>query len=163
VIPGVAYYFNAGAGNDTVAGGSANDFLVGGAGDDVLRGRGGNDTFIGGAGNDRLVGGAGMDAFIFNAPLNATTNVDEIAFFSRTDDIIRLDDAVFTGLMAGRAKPEAFASADDAGEADDRIIYDRDTGELFFDPNGGDRGDAVLFARLANMPANLDSTDFVVI
>jgi Ca2+-binding RTX toxin-like protein len=47
------YYFNAGAGNDTVIGGTANDFLVGGGGNDRLEGRGGDDTFIGGGGNDR--------------------------------------------------------------------------------------------------------------
>lgn len=50
------YYFNGGAGNDTITGGSASDFLVGGAGDDILNGGGGStsDTFLGGGGNDTL-------------------------------------------------------------------------------------------------------------
>jgi Ca2+-binding RTX toxin-like protein len=56
-----AYYFNAGAGNDTVTGAAANDFLVGGAGDDSLSGLAGDDRFLGGAGNDLLAGGAGAD------------------------------------------------------------------------------------------------------
>ncbi|MES2861440.1 MAG: calcium-binding protein [Pseudomonadota bacterium] len=47
-----SFYYNAGAGNDTVTGGSANDFLVGGTGNDVLLGGAGNDTFLGGSGND---------------------------------------------------------------------------------------------------------------
>lgn len=163
VLSNRSYYFNGGAGNDTITGGARNDFLVGGAGDDALRGRGGNDTFIGGAGNDMLAGGDGMDAFIFNSALNEATNVDDIQNFNRTDDIIRLDDMVFIGLTPGPLDPEAFARFSETPEADDRIIYDRSTGELFFDANGGDRGDAVLFADLGNRPFNLNASDLVVI
>ena len=62
---GQAFYYNAGAGNDTVIGGDSNDFLVGGAGDDVLNGGAGNDTFIGGGGNDVYDGGAGIDTVTY--------------------------------------------------------------------------------------------------
>lgn len=57
VASGRPYYFNGGAGNDTITGGRDMDFLVGGAGDDILDGGTGRttDTFLGGAGNDTLM------------------------------------------------------------------------------------------------------------
>ncbi|NJC39949.1 Ca2+-binding RTX toxin-like protein [Brevundimonas alba] len=61
VSPDAAYYFNAGAGADTITGGTNADFLVGGGGDDTLSGGAGDDTFIGGGGNDGIVGGDGID------------------------------------------------------------------------------------------------------
>jgi Ca2+-binding RTX toxin-like protein len=157
-----AYYFNAGMGNDRVTGGSDNDFLVGGAGNDVLRGRGGNDKFIAGSGNDLLSGGAGDDAFIFNAPLNVSTNVDRISDFRSSDDTFQLDDAVFAGLAVGALDAGAFALSTSAAEADDRIIYDKSTGNLFFDGDGGTRDDLTLFARLTNK-ASIAVSDFMVI
>ena len=162
VLSDSAYYFNAGMGNDRVTGGSDNDFLVGGAGNDVLSGRRGNDKFIAGGGNDLLSGGAGDDAFIFNAPLNASANVDRISDFRSRDDTFQLDDAVFAGLAAGALDAGAFALSTSAGEADDRIIYDRSTGNLFFDGNGGARDDLTLFARLTNK-AGIASNDFLII
>jgi Ca2+-binding RTX toxin-like protein len=161
-LPDRAYYFNAGMGNDQVTGGNDNDFLVGGAGNDVLSGRRGNDKFIGGGGNDLLSGGAGDDAFIFNAPLDASNNVDSIADFRSGDDTLQLDDAVFVGLAAGALDAGAFALSTSAGEADDRIIYDMSTGNLFFDGNGGARDDLTLFARLNNK-AGIAANDFLII
>jgi Ca2+-binding RTX toxin-like protein len=161
VLSDSAYYFNAGMGNDQVTGGSANDFLVGGAGNDVLRGRGGTDKFIGG-GNDLMSGGAGDDAFIFNAPLNASTNVDRIGDFRSSDDTLQLDDAVFAGLSAGALAAGAFALSTSAGEADDRVIYDQSTGNLFFDEDGGARDDLTLFARLTNK-ASIAANDFLIV
>jgi len=162
VLSDKAYYFNAGMGNDRVAGGAKSDFLVGGAGDDTLNGRAGDDKFIAGGGNDIVTGGLGDDGFIFNAPLNGSTNVDRIRDFRSSDDTMQLDDAVFTGLSAGSLSAGAFALVSAAAEADDRVIYDQSTGSLFFDTNGGTRDDAVLFARLDNR-ASLTSADFLVI
>lgn len=163
VETGRPYYINGGMGNDTINGGARADFLVGGAGNDTLSGFRGNDAFIGGGGNDSLAGGVGQDQFIFAAPLDAATNVDTINGFSHVDDTIRLDDMVFDTLQPGPLNPEAFAFFGAPTEADDRIIYNRDTGDLFYDENGGARTDAVLFARLVNSPNNVDSTDFVVV
>jgi Ca2+-binding RTX toxin-like protein len=162
VLSDRAYYFNAGMDNDQVTGGSANDFLVGGAGNDVLRGRGGNDKFIGGGGNDLMSGEAGDDAFIFNALLNASTNVDRISDFRSSDDTLQLDDAVFAGLAAGALDAGAFALSTSAGEADDRIVYDQSTGNLFFDEDGGARDDLTLFARLTNK-ASIAANDFLIV
>ena len=162
VQPAKAYYFNAGLGDDRVVGGLRNDFLVGGAGNDVLRGQDGNDTFIGGGGNDLLRGDAGNDTFIFNAPLNPATNVDTIRDFGRGDDRVQLDDVVFVGLTLGALSANAFALATTLAEADDRVIYDQATGNLFFDADGGARDNATLFANLVNK-ASITANDVFVI
>jgi Ca2+-binding RTX toxin-like protein len=162
VLSDKAYYFNAGMGDDRVTGGSKSDFLVGGAGNDALNGRAGSDKFIAGAGNDVLTGGTDDDVFIFNAPLNASTNVDQIRDFSLGDDTVQLDDAVFTGLAAGALSAGAFAFSTAAAEADDRVIYDQSSGNLFFDANGGTRDDQVLFANLTNK-ASVTASDFFIV
>jgi Ca2+-binding RTX toxin-like protein len=155
-----AYYFNAGMGNDRVTGGRDSDFLVGGAGNDTMDGRGGNDRFIAGAGNDVLTGGSGDDTFIFNAAFAG--NVDRIRDFRAGDDTLQLDNAVFVGLTDGPLNAGAFALASAAAEADDRVIYDQGTGNLFFDADGGARDNQTLFATLTNK-ASIAANDFFVI
>jgi Ca2+-binding RTX toxin-like protein len=51
-------------------------------------------------------------------------------------DKIALDDAVFTGLTAGALPDSAFHIGRFAGDADDRILYEAETGMLFYDPDG---------------------------
>lgn len=162
VQSGDAYYFNAGMGNDRVTGGRDGDFLVGGAGNDSLDGGRGDDTFIGGGGNDVLTGGTGDDAFIFNAPLDPAGNVDRIRDFSASDDTLRLDNAVFVGLTDGALSANAFALTSATAEADDRIVYDQSTGNLFFDADGGARDNQTLFATLTNR-ASITASDFFVV
>jgi Ca2+-binding RTX toxin-like protein len=135
---------------------------VGGAGNDSLSGDRGNDTFIGGGGNDVLRGGAGDDAFIFNAPFDPATNVDRIRDFRASDDTLQLDNAVFTGLTDGALSAGAFALSSAAAEADDRIVYDQSTGNLYFDADGGARDNQTLFATLTNK-ASITASDFFVI
>ncbi|MFC1456807.1 calcium-binding protein [Microvirga arabica] len=159
---GDAYYFNAGMGNDRVTGGRDDDFLVGGADNDSLDGGRGDDTFIGGGGNDVLTGGSGDDAFIFAAPLDPAGNVDRIRDFRAGDDTLRLDNTVFVGLTDGALGANAFALSSAAGEADDRVIYDQSTGNLFFDADGGARDNQTLFATLTNR-ASITASDFFVI
>ncbi|MFC5081590.1 calcium-binding protein [Microvirga arabica] len=162
VQSGDAYYFNAGMGNDRVTGGRDDDFLVGGAGNDSLSGSRGDDTFIGGGGNDVLTGGTGDDAFIFAAPLDPASNVDRIRDFRAGDDTLRLDNTVFVGLTDGALSANAFALTSAAAEADDRVIYDQSTGNLFFDADGGARDNQTLFATLTNR-ASITASDFFVI
>jgi Ca2+-binding RTX toxin-like protein len=162
VQSGDAYYFNAGLGNDRVTGGRDDDFLVGGAGNDRLDGGRGDDSFIGGGGNDVLTGGTGDDAFIFVAPLDPAGNVDRIRDFRASDDTLRLDSAVFVGLTDGALSANAFALTSAAVEADDRIVYDQSTGNLFFDADGGARDNQTLFATLTNR-ASITASDFFVI
>ena len=149
-----AYYINAGGGNDNLRGGDANDVLVGGAG---------NDTLNGDRGSDQLLGGGGQDTFVFSTRPGFGI-VDTILDFNAADDTIRLDNDVFYGLPQGTLAPGAFASFGAAGEADDRIIYNQTTGELFFDVDGGSRDDLVAFADLSAMGAGpaITASDFFI-
>ncbi|MBK8544338.1 MAG: hypothetical protein IPL62_12780 [Caulobacteraceae bacterium] len=57
-----------------------------------------------------------------------------------------------------RQAPSPWAAA---AEADDRIIYNSSTGQLYFDADGNDAGVAVLFAMIAPGLA-LTSADFII-
>jgi Ca2+-binding RTX toxin-like protein len=159
-----------GIGNDRLFGGSGNDFLNGSLGNDILRGDAGNDRLIGGSGNDNLNGGLGndilyggadADTFTFNTALGSD-NVDTIRGFNSGADIMRLDNAVFTGLSGGSLSATAFYVGASAVDADDRIIYNDQTGALYFDADGSATGSAQLqFATLLGAP-DLTRFDFFV-
>ncbi len=137
--------------------------IVGNAGANILQGLGGDDYLQGRAGNDTLVGGAGADKFLFNTALNAATNVDTITDMTAGIDIIRLDDAFFAGIgAAGVLNADAFHIGAAAADAQDRIVYNSATGQLFFDSNGNAAGGSTLFANLATGLA-LSNTDFHVV
>jgi Ca2+-binding RTX toxin-like protein len=151
-----------GDGNDTLKGGDAGDDLKGGIGNDVLHGGNGNDKLRGGEGNDTLVGGNGEDAFIF-AETPVASHVDHISDFLGGDDRIRLDNSVLTGIGGdGALLSERFRKGTKADEKDDRIIYNKDNGKLFYDGDGKGGSDAKLIAILDNTP-NLNASDFLVI
>ena len=76
-------------------------------------------------------------------------NVDMIVDFTSGTDKIALDDAVFTAIGGlGALNANAFFAGTAAHDADDRIIYDSATGNLFYDADGNGAGAAVLFATL---------------
>lgn len=85
-----------GAGQDSIFGGAGDDLYHGGAGDDVILGRLGNDTINGGTGNDSMEGGSGVDTFVFDTDFGA----DVVADFTKREDILRLDDALWAGSMS---------------------------------------------------------------
>lgn len=137
--------------------------LVGGAGADRLSGMGGDDVLSGGAGMDVLTGGSGKDTFLFNTALGAT-NVDTIVDFNAAADTIRLENSVMAALGATGALGAARFAANAAGQAtaaSHRIVYDTDSGNLFYDANGSAAGGSVLFATLTGHPT-ISAADFVV-
>lgn len=150
--------------SNAISGSVANNSLDGGAGSDVLNGGAGNDTIAGGLGSDTLIGGAGNDRFLFNTALSAT-NVDRIVDFNVAGDRIGLDNAVMSALGAagplGAAKFWASA-AGVAHDANDRIIYETDSGGLYYDADGNGAGVALLVARLATNLA-LNGGHFVIV
>ena len=158
---------NGNGGNDSLTGNAGNDALFGGAGTDTLLGNAGNDTLSGGAGADTLTGGAGADRYVFDSALDGT--VDSITDFSvnQNGEVIALSRAVFTAL--GNLAPGStlananFANGTAAAQVDDFIIYNRTTGQIFYDADGSNAAiSQVLFATVtAN--ANLNRNDFVVI
>jgi Ca2+-binding RTX toxin-like protein len=77
-------------------------------------------------------------------------------------DEIELTARFFPGLSKGALAASAFAIGEIATDAADRILYDRESGGLFFDRDGtADAYDPLQFALLsANL--NLKFSDFVV-
>ena len=157
---------NGQAGNDRISGNGDGDRLFGDRGNDVLDGGSGNDRLFGGIGNDTLIGGAGNDLFFFDSRANAATNHDTIADFSNVlgnDDIIYLFSSIYTTLTAGALGGAFAANATGlAEEADDRVIYNAATGDLFYDVNGSAAGGSILFASLNGAPT-ITENDFMVI
>jgi Ca2+-binding RTX toxin-like protein len=148
--------------NTNALGNNLDNILTGNSGANRLDGGAGNDTLNGGLGNDTFLGGAGADCFVFNATLG-TTNVDTIVDFNVVEDMIHLENAIFTGLASGTLAASAF-TANLSGLATSftqRIIYETDTGKLFFDADGSGSRAAVHFADLQPALA-LTSADFFV-
>jgi len=80
---------------------------------------------------------------------------------------LRLDDDVFRSLVAGVAlKAAQFYTALNAvaaHDADDRIIYNTSTGDLYYDADGNVTGFvAIQFASLTGHPT-LTASDFVIV
>jgi Ca2+-binding RTX toxin-like protein len=152
-----------GIGNElgnTIAGNSIANVLKGHAGSDVIDGGAGADKLYGGSGTDQLTGGAGADSFYFEASLNPS-NADTIVDFSVVDDTIQLNRSIFAAITAdGTLAASAFRVGGSAQDADDRIIYDPGSGNLYYDEDGSGALSAALFARLAPGLA-ITNADFV--
>ena len=146
-------------GNDFMQGGDGADTVLGGSGNDTISGNNGNDWVRGGTGNDQVSGGGGQDSFAFHD--FGATNADVLTDFSGGWDNIHLDISAFTALgstgrfAAGDARFRLGASAQDA---DDRIIYNQATGQLWYDADGNGAGAAQLIATLSNR-ASMSATD----
>lgn len=152
-----------GYGNELVNfidGNAAANVLRGNAGNDDLFGAGGADSLFGGIGNDVLEGGGGRDSFAFDTALNASTNVDTIVDFDLGADRIFLDRGVFGTIPNGTLNADAFVEGASARDAQDRIVYDQDTGRIFYDRDGAGGTAAILFARVdaGTALANVDFT-----
>jgi serralysin len=137
-----------GGGSDTISGGGGNDRISGNGGDDRIFGGGGKDTIGGGGGHDRLTGGAGADTFVFRS--SAAANSDIVTDFKHGFDKLAFDHATFDTLDAGDLPVDAFFAGKQAGDADDRFIYDQQTGRLFYDEDGTGANAQVLVATLTN-------------
>ncbi len=119
------------------------------------------NTIVGREGNDTLKGQGGADTFVFDRALDEATNVDRIIDFGDGDDVFKLKASVFSGLSAGALAADAFVLGTAAADANDRIIYDQTTGQLWHDGDGVGGADATLFATLANK-ATLEADDFSI-
>jgi Ca2+-binding RTX toxin-like protein len=148
---------------NVIIGNAAANRLTGGGGNDALHGADGNDIIVGGGGNDTLDGGAGADQFLFNTTPNATTNHDNILAYSVADDTIALDQTIFTGLPTlGTLDASAFYAGTSAHDADDRIIYNSATGNIYYDADGNGSGAQVLFAHVT-AGTGLTNADFLIV
>ncbi|MGD1804938.1 phytase [Dapis sp. BLCC M126] len=162
-------------GDDTLDGGSGNDFLFGendddemngGAGNDRLNGGAGSDRLNGGAGSDTLTGGVGIDNFIFAANQEFNSNnvgIDEITDFVVGQDKIVLDRTTFTAINDIAADFATVTNNIDAAISDAVIVYNTNSGQLFYNSNGSGNGfgDGRQFATLSNQVL-LEVDDFII-
>jgi serralysin len=89
--------------------------------------------------------------------------MDTVTGFAAIDDVIQLENAVFTALaITGVLAAGAFNTGAAATQADDRIIYNSATGALLYDADGLGVAAGIQFAALTGAPV-ISAADFVVI
>lgn len=155
-----------GSGDDYLQAGWGNDFLNGGSGDDILRGGTGDDLLNGNAGADILTGNEGYDIFKFADFLLDGVDIDTITDFNSGVDIIQLGQWAFDHLSLGALRAGQFTANDDgeAQDGNDYIIYESDTGNLYYDEDGNGAGAKLQFAVIGvGTHPLLTAADFVVI
>lgn len=93
-------------------------------------------------------------------------NIDSIEDFVAIDDIVKLDQAIFSSLttLGTLAGTGCFRSSETGAAADtnDYILYNRSTGALFYDADGSGAGAAIQFATLTTKPT-ITAADFAVV
>lgn len=149
-----AGYIRGGGGNDTLEG------VAGGNGYDLFGGEG-NDRLIARASSDHMEGGAGADAFVLARTPGGTNSIGD--FISGTDEIV-LDASFMSALGASgqlQSGDDRFHFGTGAADAEDRVIYNTSTNELFYDADGSGGGSAQLIVRL-QPGASLTATDIEV-
>jgi serralysin len=148
---------------ENAKGGSGSDILKGNAVKNTLKGYAGNDILSGGGGKDLLWGGKGKDTFLFNADLNGRSNVDRILDFSPVADTIRLENAVFDTLTKrGKLAKGLFHIGSQAHDRNDRIVYNKKSGALTYDPDGTGSDAPTKFAQL-KAGLGMSAADFFVV
>jgi Ca2+-binding RTX toxin-like protein len=144
----------------SLEGGDGNDTLDGSGWSTDMDGGAGNDLLLGGGGfGSEMTGGAGADTFAFTSMGAIST----IADMTSGVDKLRFDGSVFTEIGASgnfAAGDARFFAGVAAHDADDRVIFDASTGNLFYDADGNGAGSATLIAQVTG---NVVATDITVI
>ncbi len=153
--------------NNTMIGNDGVNILKGGAGNDILNGGAGNDTLYGQEGKDILTGGSGRDIFVFDKKPNKSTNVDRITDFNSRDDSIYVENKYFKVGSGTASNPKKMASkyfyaGAKAHDKDDRFIYDKKKGILYYDKDGAGGTAQIKIATFDHKPA-IKISDFFVI
>ncbi len=147
--------------DDTLSGGLGNDRLQGLQGNDRLNGGGGADLISGGAGLDTLIGGGGADRFVFGE--SGAADADRITDFQHGIDKILMTYNLLPGNPAGTLADAAFRRIGSGSvDADDRVLYNRASGEIFLDGDGSGVMAPVLLARV-DAGTTLGASDFQIV
>ena len=102
---------------------------------------------------------------MFDTKPNKATNLDRITDYNVKDDTVWLDNAIFTKVGSnGSLKAGAFwtNNTGKAHDRDDRIIYDKDSGVLYYDADGTGSAKAVAFTTISKN-LSMTSKDIYVI
>jgi Ca2+-binding RTX toxin-like protein len=165
--PNVENLLLTGGANIGGAGNSLDNKITGNIASNILNGLGGNDLLTGGGGNDQ---------FFFNTALPAS-GIDTINDFAVGSDNFLLSKSVFPALETLAANillatdfavisQLAFGEQAAAAASAEEIVYNRMTGNLFYNANAGAPGFGIgggQFATIVGSPDNLSNTDFTVI
>jgi Ca2+-binding RTX toxin-like protein len=135
--------------------------ITGNAQNNLLNGGEGNDRLIGLQGRDTLIGGSGKDRFVLTEARRSSR--DTIRDFRSVDDTIEIVRNGFSDtLKLGKIRASMFCLGARAADRSDRFIYNRNSGALFFDPDGAGGAGQVQIARLTNKAA-LHRSDIVIV
>jgi Ca2+-binding RTX toxin-like protein len=152
--------------DDTLVGGASGNVLDGGAGNDRLYGLAGNDTMYGGSGADWLEGGAGKDILtggeghdVFYLASIADAG-DTITDFHPGEDKIALSASGF-GLASLADLAFVSGAGAAAGTGQSTLIYNTNSGQLFWDADGNGTQKAQLLVTLTDAP-QLTQNDIVL-
>jgi Ca2+-binding RTX toxin-like protein len=135
----------------TIRGTPRHDSIAGSSQNDVIDGKGGSDF---------LEGNAGNDAFLFDTPFGH--GVPHVADFTGGQDILELDDAIFTALKLGVLAKKELAFGAHATNHRQHIIFDQDTGAVRYDDDGSGKHKAHIIAILDDV-SDLKHGDILVI
>ena len=129
--------------------------LIGNGVANTLDGGGGDDVLLGWAGSDTLYGRSGADTFVLSEL--SSSSFDTIADFNSSDgDTIGLRNTIYHLLpfIEGELQASAFRANGTglAEDADDRLIYNTTSGELFFDSDGTGSFSSYKLAVLTGIP-----------
>lgn len=130
------------------------------SGQNDLKGEGGDDTIDGRGGIDILTGNEGSDTFVFSTGFAAGSNYDYVLDFEHAVDELRLMSRVFSSIGGSLGAGE-FRIGPEAIDGNDYIIYQRSTGNLYYDADGSGIQEKVLFAVL-NFNDELRYSDFTI-
>jgi hypothetical protein len=135
-----------------------------GGGDDLFKNIGSASSGVidASGGNDIVVLGDKKDTLLFDSILSAASNVDTIRQFTSGKDNILLDEDFFLAMTRGTLSASEFHKGTAATDFDQRIIYDKQSGALYYDLDGIGAGfDQIQFATLGRK-TKLEASDFSV-
>jgi hypothetical protein len=162
--------------NFELTGNARNNDISGSSGNDTLKGLDGNDQLAAVGGKDVLYGGKGKDFFMFVSGPDG----DVIKDFKHSDDTIIISQYAHPGLTTpdhyyarpfpdhpiapSLLNPNGFhaSKSGKAHDFDDRILYNTNNGNLFFDPDGTGSAPRQLIATLSGHPP-VAYDDFLII
>ncbi len=143
------FLFANGIGSE-IRGKKGNDDVIGGDTGQTLKGNAGNDLIFAHDGFSFFYGGGGDDVFVFADPTLPSTIKD----FNPLQDLIGLDGFGFAAIGPGFLQDAEFHIGKQADTAEQIIIYDHKTGNLYYDGDGS--GTAFAQINFAKIETKLD-------
>lgn len=139
---------------------AGNDILLGMTGPDLLRGGKGDDILAGGPGKNKLWGNGGKDAFLFDIEPGGG-GLSRIQDFKPKKDKLWLDQEIFASIGPKLDKKE-FKVGKKAGDGNDYVVHNRNTGVISYDEDGKGGVKQVKFAKVEK-GLKLAHKDFVMV